>query len=285
MSIAHSTKNFLLNYQRKSVEIQVARHCINILLRFILLCMKRLLILGGTSDAAELAAKASAIPEVEVITSLAGRTSQPQAPAGMLRIGGFGGEAGLVEYLRDAKIDVLIDATHPFAAQMSFHAAAAATICKIPHLMLIRPAWERLAGDQWVEVDSVEAAAAVLPEFAKRVFLTIGRQQLAPFASLKDIWFLMRLIDPPAPDALVPSGMILCDRGPFALDNERKLLIEHQIDTIVSKNSGGDATYAKIIAARELGIRVVMVKRPATPPGEKVSDVESAVAWLVNQLP
>ncbi|MBW4631536.1 MAG: cobalt-precorrin-6A reductase [Iphinoe sp. HA4291-MV1] len=246
--------------------------------------MKRLLILGGTGDAAELAAKASAIPEVEVITSLAGRTSQPPALPGILRIGGFGGEAGLVEYLIEAKIDVLIDATHPFAKQISFHAAAAAATCKIPHLILIRPPWERLRCDQWVEVESVEAAAAVLPEFAKRVFLTIGRQQLAPFASLKDIWFLMRLIEPPAPDALVPSGMILCDRGPFALENERKLLIEHQIDTVVSKNSGGNATYAKIIAARELGVKVVMVKRLATPPGEQVSDVESAVAWLINQL-
>ncbi|NJM70435.1 MAG: cobalt-precorrin-6A reductase [Scytonema sp. RU_4_4] len=246
--------------------------------------MKHLLILGGTGDAAELAAKASTIPKIEVITSFAGRTSQPQAPAGMLRIGGFGGEAGLVEYLIEAKIDILIDATHPFATQISFHAAAAAATCKIPHLMLIRPAWERLSSDQWTEVDSVEAAAAVLPEFAKRVFLTIGRQQLTPFASLKNIWFLMRLIELPASDALVPSGVILCDRGPFALDNELKLLIEHQIDTIVSKNSGGDATYAKIIAARELGVRVVMVKRPATPPGKQVSDVESAVAWLMNQL-
>jgi precorrin-6A/cobalt-precorrin-6A reductase len=246
--------------------------------------MKHLLILGGTGDATELAAKASALPEVQVITSLAGRTSQPQVPTGMIRIGGFGGETGLVEYLLEAKIDVLIDATHPFAKQISFHAAAAAATCKIPHLMLIRPAWERLPSDRWVEVESVEAAAAALPEFAKRVFLTIGRQQLAPFASLEDIWFLMRLIEPPASDALVPSGVILCDRGPFALDNERKLLISHQIDTVVSKNSGGDATYAKIIAARELGVRVVMVKRPAIPPGEQVNDVESAVTWLVNQL-
>ncbi|MEC4819034.1 MAG: cobalt-precorrin-6A reductase [Scytonema sp. PMC 1069.18] len=246
--------------------------------------MKRLLILGGTGDASELATKAAAIPGVEVITSLAGRTRQPQTPLGMVRIGGFGGEAGLCEYLRDAKIDISIDATHPFAAQISFHAAAAAATCKIPHLMVTRPAWERCPDDQWIEVDSVEAAAAVLPEFALRVFLTIGRQQLAPFASLEKIWFLMRLIDPPTPDALVPQGLILCSRGPFALEDERRLLIEHQIDTIVSKNSGGNATYAKIIAARELAIKVVMVKRPASPPGEQVSNVDSAVEWLVNYL-
>jgi precorrin-6A/cobalt-precorrin-6A reductase len=246
--------------------------------------MKRLLILGGTGDAAELAAKASVIEQIEVITSLAGRTRNPQVPTGIVRFGGFGGEAGLVAYLREAKIDLLIDATHPFAAQISWNAATAAASCNIPFLMFIRPAWQRLPGDEWIEVDSVEAAASVLPKFAKRVFLTIGRQQLAPFARLDSIWFLMRLIDPPAPEALVPSGMILCDRGPFVLDNERQLLIEYQIDTLVSKNSGGDATYAKIIAARELGLKVVMVKRPPTPPGEKVSNVESAMQWLIKQV-
>lgn len=246
--------------------------------------MKRVLILGGTGDAVELADRASALKEVEIITSLAGRTREPLAPLGMLRVGGFGGEAGLAEYLHEAEIDVLIDATHPFAAQISFHAAAAAATCQIPHLMLVRPAWERLCEDEWIEVDSVEAAAAVLPKFAQRVFLTIGRQQLAVFAHLENIWFLMRLIDPPAADALVPPGVILCDRGPFALDNERKLLIEKQIDTIVSKNSGGNATYPKIIAARELGVRVVMVKRPATPLGEQVSDVDDALKWLVSKV-
>ncbi|MER3494182.1 MAG: cobalt-precorrin-6A reductase [Mastigocladus sp. ERB_26_2] len=246
--------------------------------------MKRLLILGGTGDAAELATKASVIEQIEVITSLAGRTRNPQVPTGIVRFGGFGGEAGLAAYLREAKIDLLIDATHPFAAQISWNAATAAASCNIPYLMFIRPAWQRLPGDEWIEVDSVETAASVLPKFAKRVFLTIGRQQLAPFASLDSIWFLMRLIDPPALDALVPPGMILCDRGPFALDKERRLLIEHQIDTLVSKNSGGDATYAKIIAARELGLKVVMVKRPPTPPGEKVSNVESAMQWLINQV-
>jgi precorrin-6A/cobalt-precorrin-6A reductase len=246
--------------------------------------MKRLLILGGTGDASELATKASAIPEIEVISSLAGRTRQPQTPVGIVRVGGFGGEAGLTDYLRDTKIDILIDATHPFAAQISFHAAAAAATCKIPYLMLKRPTWERFPDDQWVEVDSVEEAASVLPKLASRVFLTVGRQQLAPFANLKDIWFLMRLIDPPTLDALTPQGVILYSRGPFTLENERKLLIEHQIDTIVSKNSGGDATKAKIIAARELGVKVVMVKRPATPIGEQVSDVDNAIEWLLNKV-
>jgi precorrin-6A/cobalt-precorrin-6A reductase len=249
----------------------------------------RVLILGGTGDAFALASQVTNIRGVEVITSFAGRTRNPLAPAGSIRIGGFGGGLGLAEYIREEKIDVLIDATHPFAAQISFNAASAAVSCDIPHLMFIRPAWEKVCGDEWIEVESVESAAAILPDFAKRVFLTVGRQQLAPFANLestnsKNIWFLIRLIDPPESNAVIPHGKILCGRGPFALEEERKLLVEHEIDTLVSKNSGGDATKAKIIAARELGIKVVMVKRPLTPEGEKVSDVDSALRWLMKVL-
>ncbi len=246
--------------------------------------MIRVLILGGTGDAAELAMKASTIKGIEVITSLAGRTRKPSVPTGHVRIGGFGGEVGLADYLRDMQIDFLIDATHPFATQISFNAAAAAAAVRLQHLMLVRPAWQKVKGDRWLEVDSVEAAAAALPNQAKRVFLTVGRQQLAAFASLDDIWFLMRLIDPPAPDALMPLGMLLCDRGPFALEHEREILRQHEIDTIVSKNSGGEATSAKIIAARELSVKIVMVNRPATPPGEQVADVDSALAWLMGKL-
>jgi precorrin-6A/cobalt-precorrin-6A reductase len=242
--------------------------------------MMRVLILGGTTEAAALAAKVATIPGIEAIASLAGRTREPSVPSGNVRIGGFGGVAGLVAYLRQMQIDVLIDATHPFANQISFNAAAAANEVGIPRLMLIRPPWEKQNGDRWIEVGSNTAAATVLENQAKRVFLTVGRQELAAFAHLKDIWFLMRMIDPPGEDALVPPGVILCDRGPFALDNEREILIQHNIDTIVSKNSGGDATYAKIIAARELGIQVVMVNRPAVPTGEQVTDVDSAVTWL-----
>jgi precorrin-6A/cobalt-precorrin-6A reductase len=244
--------------------------------------MMRVLILGGTGDAAELAARLATIPGVEVITSLAGRTREPLIPLGDLRVGGFGGVAGLASYLRVMQIDLLIDATHPFATQISLNAVDAATQVGIPHLMLIRSPWEKLSGDRWIEVDSVEAAATVLQNQAQRVFLTVGRQELAAFAHLEKIWFLMRMIDPPTADALVPPGILLCDRGPFKLNNEREILIHHNIDTIVSKNSGGDATYAKIIAARELGIKVVMVNRQAIPPGEQVSDVDGALAWLLD---
>ena len=243
------------------------------------------MILGGTGEAAALAARVATIPGIEAIASLAGRTREPSMPLGNVRIGGFGGVSGLVTYLRQMQIDILIDATHPFANQISFNAAAAAHEVGIPRLMLIRPPWEKIEGDRWMEVDSNTTAAAVLENQAKRVFLTVGRQELAVFAHLKDIWFLMRMIDPPGEDALVPPGVILCDRGPFALDNEKEILIQHNIDTIVSKNSGGDATYAKIIAARELGVQVVMVNRPAIPAGEKVPDIDSVVAWLREKLP
>jgi precorrin-6A/cobalt-precorrin-6A reductase len=244
----------------------------------------RVLILGGTGEAAELAARVATIQGIETITSLAGRTREPLAPLGDLRIGGFGGAAGLVSYLRQMRIDLLIDATHPFATQISLNAAIAATEVGVRRLMLIRPPWEKVSGDCWIEVESVEAVAIALQNQAQRVFLTVGRQELAAFAHLKGIWFLMRMIDPPTRNSLVPQGMLLCDRGPFALHNERSILIHHNIDTIVSKNSGGDATYAKMIAARELGVKVVMVNRPAILPGEKVADVESVLAWLLDKL-
>jgi precorrin-6A/cobalt-precorrin-6A reductase len=241
---------------------------------------KRLLLLGGTSDAVELAGRAAALPNVEVITSLAGRTRQPIVTQQNTRIGGFGGVAGLIGYLKDQQIDCLIDATHPFAAQISFHAAAAAIAVNIPHLIFLRPAWSQTNGDRWIEVDSNATAAKLLPEMAQRIFLTIGRQELAAFADLKEQYFLMRMIDPPLLDAPVPPGKILLDRGPFTLKNERSLLQEYDIGAIVSKNSGGDATYAKIIAARELKIPVVMVQRPPMPVAEQVSDIESALSWL-----
>lgn len=246
--------------------------------------MLRVLILGGTGDAAELAARVAMIPGIEAIASLAGRTRQPSIPSGNTRIGGFGGVAGLASYLQKMEINLLIDATHPFASQISLNAAAAAAEVNIPRLMLNRPVWEKVNGDRWIEVDNIAAAATALTNQAQRVFLTVGRQELSAFAHLEKLWFLMRVIDPPSPDDLIPPGLVLCDRGPFALDNEREILIHHKIDTIVSKNSGGDATYAKIIAARELGVKVVMVNRPAIPSGEQVSNVEDAVAWLLKQI-
>jgi len=154
----------------------------------------------------------------------------------------------------------------------------------VPYLMLVRPAWEAGSGDRWIEVGSHSEAAKALLGKSQRVFLTIGRQELAEFAGLDAIWFLMRAIDPPALNTPVPNGKLLLARGPFTLEDERKLLLEYQIDTIVSKNSGGGATYAKIAAARELGLPVVMVQRPPIPDVEQVADVEGAIAWLIKQL-
>jgi precorrin-6A/cobalt-precorrin-6A reductase len=245
---------------------------------------KRLLILGGTGEAVQLAAKAAQIDEIDVITSLAGRTQKPTFPLGNVRVGGFGGESGLIEYLHEQKIDLLIDATHPFAAQISFNAAAATAKSRLPHLILVRPAWQQVVGDSWMAVANHEAASKILPKSAKRVFLTIGRQELAVFAHLESRWFLMRMIDPPTTEALVPKGRLLLEKGPFSLEHERQLLKEYQIDLVVSKNSGGDATIAKIIAARELKIPVIMVQRPATPKVEQVADVAAAIDWLQKQF-
>src|SRR5712691_12793264 len=246
--------------------------------------MKRVLILGGTGEAAKLAVQAALLQGVEVITSLAGRTRHPVTPAGRVRIGGFGGEAGLVDYMREQRIALLIDATHPFAAHISFHAAIAAHACGLPYLLLVRPPWEPVEGDRWITVESIAAAVAVLPSVTQRVFLTTGRQDLAAFAPLKDLWFLMRMIDPPTSNTPVPQGTLVLERGPFTLEDERELLKTYAIGVIVSKNSGGDATYAKIRAARELALPVVMVQRPLMPVGEQVADVRAAFEWLVRYL-
>lgn len=246
--------------------------------------MMRVLILGGTGDARELAARIANMTGVEAIASLAGATREPVTPVGNVRVGGFGGVAGLVNYLREMQIDVLIDATHPFANQISHHAAQAAEEVGIPRLLLNRPQWEKVPGDHWIEVESNTDAADALENHAKRVFLTIGRQEISTFAHLQDIWFLMRMIDPPKADSQIPPGVILYNKGPFNLENEREILTQYSIDTIVSKNSGGDSTYPKIIAARELGIKVVMVKRPPIPAGEQVTDVESAMMWLSEKV-
>ena len=244
--------------------------------------MKKILILGGTGDAVKLAAKLATVPEIEVISSLAGRTRKPAALVGQVRIGGFGGATGLANYLQENSIDILIDATHPCAGQITCNGAIASQLANIPHLMLVRPEWEKVNGDNWIEVESVEAAAQAIPELVKRVFITSGRQQLEPFLQRSHIWYLMRSID--SPDIELPNSKVLLDRGPFNLEQERKLLQDYQIEAIVSKNSGGSATYAKIVAARELGIPVVMVQRPTRPEGEKVTDIKEAIAWLIAHL-
>jgi precorrin-6A/cobalt-precorrin-6A reductase len=244
---------------------------------------KRLLILGGSTDAAELAARAATIANLEVITSLAGRTRAPIIRSTNTRIGGFGGISGLIEYIQQEQIDLIIDATHPFAEQISANALAAATTVGIPMVKLLRPAWDKIEGDRWIEVENNETAAKILPDLAQRVFLTIGRQELSTYAGIPNIWFLMRAIDPPDENTPIPAGKLLTQRGPFSLEEERALLEEYRIEAIVSKNSGGSATYAKIVAARAMGIPIVMVQRPFVPRDSFVVNVELALGWLMDK--
>jgi precorrin-6A/cobalt-precorrin-6A reductase len=245
--------------------------------------MNRILILGGTGDAAKVIAQVAQLPNVEVIASLAGRTPKPNIPAvGQVRMGGFGGVAGLVDFLQTECVDLLVDATHPFAAQISHNTAAAAATCHLPRVLFNRPGWEKQADDRWIEVADHAAAAAILPRLATRIFLTIGRQELKAFADLKQLWFLMRMITPPDPP--IPPGEVILQQGPFAIAAEKQLMQAYQVGAIVSKNSGGNATYAKIIAARELELPVVMIPRPTLPEGDVVEDVAAAVAWVQQRL-
>lgn len=237
-----------------------------------------LLILGGTAEAVELAAACAVRADVEVISSLAGRTRMPVLPPGEVRIGGFGGAAGLGRFLVERGIDVVIDATHPFAAQMSAHAERACRETGVPRLRLLRPPWVPVPGDRWIEVANLGQAARRLPALARRVFLTIGRRDLRPFAQL-DLWFLVRTIE--APGVLpLRQGQWLAGRGPFAVEDEVALLQTHAIEALVTKASGGGATYAKLVAARQFGLPVLMVRRPPPPPGPVVGSIAAALAWL-----
>jgi precorrin-6A/cobalt-precorrin-6A reductase len=245
---------------------------------------RRLLILGGTGEARQLADALAARDGLTVITSLAGRTVAPLRPAGELRIGGFGGVEGLAGYLRSAQIDLVIDATHPYAAAISRHAVAAAEATGRPLLRLERTAWQAEAGDHWIEVDSLAAAALAAPSLGRRIFLTIGVKELAAFTELPDIWFLVRLVAAPEQPPPLLSYDIILGRGPFATAAEHRLLREHRIDLIIAKNSGGTATHGKIVAARELGLPVMLLRRPTLPVAETVGSIEQAVAWIGKAL-
>lgn len=245
---------------------------------------RNLLILGGTGEAAALSHRLIETPGVAVTVSLAGRTRAPRALPGRVRYGGFGGIEGLTRYLRDRRIELVIDATHPYASRISHNAAAACDALGVARLRLDRPPWAAQRGDRWLRVPDTAGAAAILPEIGRRVFLAIGRQELAAFAGLTDLWFLVRSVDPPeAPLPLARCELVLA-RGPFGQEAEAALLRDYGIAAMVSKNSGGTATYGKIAAARELGLPVVMIDRPAAPPGETVAGVDAALAWLRDKL-
>ena len=240
----------------------------------------RLLVLGGTTEASRLAKALATRSDLDATLSLAGRTEAPAAQPIATRIGGFGGVEGLAAYLRDHAIDVLVDATHPFAAQISKHAAEAARLTGTPIVAFVRPAWTREPGDRWIEVDSLDAAARALGEAPRRVLLTTGRLGLASFEVAPQHAYLIRTIDHPGDLAGLPDHTLLLDRGPFDLTAERDLMIRERIDVVVTKNSGGAATRPKMVAARELGLPVVVVQPPTRPDVPQVADVDAVFAFL-----
>ncbi|WP_199182807.1 cobalt-precorrin-6A reductase [Mycobacterium sp. 4858] len=240
--------------------------------------MMRVLLLGGTAEGRALAKTLH--PRVDIVSSLAGRVPEPALPVGPVRVGGFGGVEGLRRWLREEGIDAVIDATHPFAATMTAHAAQACGELEIPHLVLARPAWE--PGDAIVVESDTTAAETVAKERFSRVFLTTGRSGTRVFAD-SNAWFLIRAVTEPDPASLPRRHQLVLSRGPYDYDGEVALLREHRIDALVTKNSGGNLTRAKLNAAAALGIPVVMVARPPLPAGVNVvGSVEQAAEWLTG---
>jgi precorrin-6A/cobalt-precorrin-6A reductase len=244
----------------------------------------RILILGGTAEARALAQAVAGRGEYETTVSLAGRTAEPLPQAAPMRSGGFGGAEGLARYLNDNHIDVLIDATHPFAAAISANAVRAAESANVKLVALRRPPWEKVPGDTWIEVENVEQAVKALGETPRRVFLALGRNELQPFAGAPQHSYLVRSVDPVDPPLAVPDATYIAARGPFSEAEDRDLLARHAIEAIVAKNSGGDATYSKIAAARALGLPVVMLKRPALPDAASVTTVKQVLDLLDHAL-
>lgn len=239
----------------------------------------RVLILGGTGEARELAAALHG-DNVAVISSLAGRVARPRLPVGEVRIGGFGGPERLAEWLRQHAIACVVDATHPFAQRISASAARAAAAAGVPLLRLERPGWSERPGDRWTWVDDLDGAAALIPQLGARVLLTTGRQGLPAFAATGGAFFLIRCVDPPQPP-LPPACEVLLDRGPYTLAGELELIDRHRLDLVVTKDSGGTLTEAKLDAARERGLPVIVVRRPPRPAHVAATETVSAAhAWV-----
>lgn len=238
----------------------------------------RILLLGGTTEASNLAA-ALAARGVEAVFSYAGRTAQPVAQPLPMRVGGFGGVAGLIDYIQSQNITHIVDATHPFAAQMSRNAVAASLGCGIPLLALERAPWRAEQGDDWQNVPDIAGAVAALPDAQARVFLAIGKQNLEPFAAKPQHFYLLRLVDQPNLLPL-PKAAAIIARGPFDVAGDTALLQTHSITHVVAKNAGGSGAEAKLIAARALGLTVILIDRPVVPPRQVVASVAGVLAWL-----
>ena len=241
----------------------------------------KLLIVGGSGEAAALARALAGDARYDIVLSLAGRTEQPVPLPVTVRRGGFGGVAGLARFLAEERIDRVIDATHPFAVQMKAHAIAAAREAGVRLLAIRRPPWVAVQGDDWIMAGDLDEAAAALGPAPQRVFLTTGRDELGPFVAAPQHFYLIRSVEAPAPTELPPSTELILARGPFVFEAERVLLEQKRIDVVVSKNSGGEATKAKLEAARALGLPVIMVQRPELPEApESVASVAAALDWL-----
>jgi precorrin-6A/cobalt-precorrin-6A reductase len=240
-----------------------------------------ILVLGGTGEARELAGALHAAG-LSVTSSLAGRVSRPRLPAGAVRIGGFGGPQALARWLSEHQVAAVVDATHPFAERISASATAACPLAGVPLLRLQRPGWSEGPDDDWQWVDDLDTAAAAIPALGGRVLLTTGRQGLSAFAGVRDAWFLVRCVERPDPP-LPPQHELLLDRGPYTLAGELALMDSHRIELVVTKDSGGTLTEAKLAAARQRGLPVIIVRRPARRDVETVASVAEALAWALSR--
>jgi precorrin-6A/cobalt-precorrin-6A reductase len=241
--------------------------------------MPRVLLLGGTTEAAAMA-RALADAGVDAVYSYAGRTETPVPQPLPLRIGGFGGGEGLAAYLKAEGISHIIDATHPFAAQMSRNAVEAGKIASVPLIALERAPWQAGPGDHWTHVPDLARAVAALGEAPRQVFLAIGRQTLEAFAVAPQHHYLLRLVDAPTDPLPLPRAEAVIARGPFTVAGDRALLTNHRIDIIVAKNAGGTGAEAKLVAARELGLPVILIDRPSVPSRRLARTVNEVLAWL-----
>ncbi len=242
---------------------------------------KRVLILGGAEQAYRLAESIENDSGWRCVTSLAGRTRNPKRPAGELAIGGFGGAKGLSEYILERGFSAMIDATHPFAEQISRNAVVAGDHTSIPVLRLERPPWPVMP--HWHHVSSIEEAVRFFRDRELRIFLTIGRREADAFRAAASSYFLVRMIDPPDEPLKLKHHQLLFGRGPFSVENERRIMCEHRIEWLVTKNSGGESGRAKLDAAEEEGVKICIIQRPSLPECECVETIEEAAAWL-NRL-
>jgi precorrin-6A/cobalt-precorrin-6A reductase len=246
--------------------------------------LARVLILGGTTEARLLGERLARRVGLDVTLSLAGRTTSPVPHAVPVRIGGFGGAGGLADYIAKERVDALIDATHPYATMISENASAAARQTGVPFVVLRRAPWKAVAGDRWIEVDDTRAAVQALGETSRRVFVTLGRNDLAPFAGAPQHFYLIRSVDPVDPPLPLSHTSYVTERGPFSEAHDRALMAEHNIDVVIAKNSGGNAAYGKIAAARATGVEVIIIRRPQVSEGPAVHNLDDAIAWLDHAL-